>query len=651
MLLVSVTLGLASCSVEDNSVVTVDDKPFTYESEIDHSVRPGDNFYQYALGQWLNSSNPSPSYWKQIENENNQLTIDIMNNSSDPVVVFLRSQADETLSDDSKNKALLIGRLQMLEQITTADQLYGAFQTLYELGYGPLLRLTPFFDMGRKTTNVLCTGGMTDEMTDAVKNKNQAKIDSLVSAYCQHLSAFGFSDERINQIIQNAKTIETLEMKAYSSSYEMLRQPVKMRATRATEEEISRKIDEVMARMGITVEYMNDSKMIVRSWDIIALLQRFALADENPEDVNVFRDYMIYNVIAQDLPFVPSVNSKANRVDMMKSALHYNRYYKYRLFTEAYGYDNIYKQQCTDIMERMRKIFIQRLEKIDWMTEATKAETRSKAEAMKFFIGYPEQWNEEFTPTVNGDCMLASATQLRQNVVSLIKNLPEKSFDDAAWDVWAIMGQFTVDNAFYMSLANSLVILPSWITKPRFDNDLSEAVLYAFSTTFGHEFCHGFDSLGSQTDADGNIIDWWAPEDMAAFQEKQQILISIYDQMEAYPGQNADGTKTLNENMADYGGIELSLTCYKQRLTELGFKGKQYDEQIRKFFLSYAQLWKNERELSIEILKTRYETDVHSAPHNRVNGMMRLQDDWYRLYDVKPTDKLYLAPADRVKIW
>ena len=103
--------------------------------------------------------------------------------------------------------------------------------------------------------------------------------------------------------------------------------------------------------------------------------------------------------------------------------------------------------------------------------------------------------------------------------------------------------------------------------------------------------------------------------------------------------------------MADYGGQELALECYKQRLTNQGFKGAQYDEQIKKFFLSFAHLWKEERELDNEMLKYLYEVDTHSAAHNRVNGMMRLQDDWYRLYDVKPTDKLYLAPEDRVKIW
>ena len=128
-------------------------------------------------------------------------------------------------------------------------------------------------------------------------------------------------------------------------------------------------------------------------------------------------------------------------------------------------------------------------------------------------------------------------------------------------------------------------------------------------------------------------------------------MINLFNQLEVYPGLMADGANTLIENMADYGGQELALECYKQRLTDQGFKGAQFDEQIKKFFLSFAHVWKGEEELDQSLLEYYHYNDNHSANHNRVNGMMRLQDDWYRLYNVKPTDKLYVAPEDRVKIW
>ena len=642
---------LTSCAIEDNPAPVTDYKPFPYDSEIDNSVRPGNDFYRYALGQWLNSSTPSPSLFKQIDSEMQQLYKNMLNTSTDPVMLTLRNQADQTLNDDSKNKALLSERLQMLEQVTTVDQMYSAFANLQSLGYSPLFRLVPYCDEGRKSINIITSGAMTEEVTSYAARKDKESLDSVVTAYCSHLDAFGFSQERIAQITGHAIEIENLEMQAYQYIWELVRHPQPIPVTRRASSNDGQKEEAVLKMMGFTDQELKNEVLGMGSEGIGSLMLNFADVAQSPSYVEAFRDYMIYNVLAQDLPFVPSINKQANRTDMLGHALQYSKYYKYRLLTESYGKDNISKQQCQDIMEQMRRNFIRRIDNLDWMSASTKVEARKKAEAMKFYIGYPDQWNDKLTPEIEGDVLLATVTQLRQNAVQTISSIRGRNADVLGWDLWASMSQFTTDNAFYMSTANSLVILPAWICKPRFDNDLSEAAVYAVTTTFGHEFCHGFDAGGAKYDENGYYRDWWAPADKAAFEAKQQIMVDLFNQLEVIPGLMADGKKTLVENMADYGGQELALECYKQRLTDLGFKGAQYDEQLKKFFLSYAHLWKGEEERDNSQLEYYYEVDVHSANHNRVNGMMRLQDDWYRLYDVKPTDKLYLAPEDRVKIW
>lgn len=646
------TMAVTSCSDNaDNPLMVVDDMPFPYGDETDESIRPGDDFYRYMLGGWLDSSNPSPSLFKQIDDEYQTLLDNTLAHAQTPLLNMLRSQADETLRDDSANKALLMERLQQLEGITTADEFYQVFATLHQQGYSPIFRLTPYPYLNKTVVCLLGTGGHTEEMLTAFRMKKEEQVDSLVDVYCQSLAGLGFSEERIAEIKDNAIDMEHVQMECYQNGAEMLQRPQALINRRAEEPEDDAGTQRLFSAMGFTMDDLLQGRVITASEGIKMLADVTIDATKSEEGLKALSDYMIFQMVMLDAPFVPSVSPNTTRKDMLRRALQYNRYYKYRLLVESYGPQNIYKQQCYDILERMRAMFIQRVEQLDWMGDATKAEARQKAQAMKFYVGYPEQWNDALTPQADGHCLLATATQLRQQGAQIARDMRGHSIDELEWDLFATYAQFTTDNAFYSPLLNALVILPAWITKPRFDSSLSEATLYATAVTFGHEFCHGFDSSGAQFDAQGQHRNWWQPEDLQAFQAKQQVMIDLFNQLEAYPGQPADGKKTLAENMADYGGIELALGCYKQRLTEQGFEGRQYDEQIRKFIIAYTHNWKFERERDLEQLKYLYEIDTHSACHNRINGMMRLMDDWYRLYDIQPTDKLYLAPEDRVKIW
>ena len=651
LLMVPFALGIVSCTVVDDPVAVTDDKPFPCDDAMDYSVRPGNDFYRYINGLWLDSPNPSPSIFKQVEIENQKSLENMLATSTDPLVVKMRSQAAADMIDDGKNKAIVNERLQMIAKLTTAAQLYATFDSLQKLGYCPLLRMIPVPTIGRKMGNILATGGRTDDMSKAQRYTNQSEIDSIVNATCQQLKSFGFTNERIAEITKNAIKVETLQMSAYSLTSDMLHYPVQNFRRASNDPEHDKLLDEILRMVGCTIDELTSGKVQVSNMNITNVINDFTYAGDTEEGVKTYRDFMIYNVMAQDAPFLSSVNQQTKSTAMMQRALQYNKYYKYRLVADCYGYENIQKQQCNDILERMRKVFIQRVKDLDWMGDATKAEAIHKAEAMTFYIGYPEEWNDEMTPKADGDCMVAYATQLRQEANKTNKGLNGRNFDDAPWDLLASYSSFTTDNAFYSPTINSLVILPSWITKPRFDNALSEATLYATAVTFSHEFCHGFDATGSLFDATGQYRNWWQPADEAAFKAKQQIMIELFNQLEAYPGQPANGEKTLVENMADYGGIILALECYKQRMQELGFKGTRLDEQIKKFFVAYGYFWRYERELDLDMMKSLYEIDSHSIPHNRINGMVRLQDDWYRLFDVRPSDKLYLAPQERVKIW
>ena len=644
------TTVLTSCTDDnDNPVVITDDKPFTYDSEIDESVRPGDDFYRYALGKWLDSSNPEPTFYTQIDETNKQVLATAMNTNNDPLMVQLRSLVDEAMADDSRSEALLRDRLQMLEQVETADQLYAAFATMHQLGYSPMVRVMPYV-VGREIMNLMMTGGKPIEMDTVMARKNPEVLKEKVAAYCQTLSLLGYSDERIAEINSHALALEQVEMADFLPTFEYFNKPEAL--TRGTaDDEVHTATVAVGVLMGLDKEALENRRIAPIGAGIKQLMVQLMMAGEQPRLVPIFRDYLIYNVISQDAVCVPHLTGKTNRTAILNDLLHYNKYYKYRVLVETYGRDNICKQQCEDILERMRQTFIRRVDALNWMSDATKAEARKKAEAMLFYIGYPDTWNDAMTPTVSGNSLLSAATQLRQQATEMNKKMLGKRIEDVGWDFWGTYSSFVTDNSYHMTSANALVILPSWLTHPRFNSELSEATLYADAITFSHEFCHGFDANGSAYDDQGSSRDWWAPADKQAFQEKQQALATLYSQLEFIPGRMADGNQTLTEDMADYGGVTLALECYKQRLTEQGFTGAQMDEQIRKFFLAYAQISKHETELSPEKMVQAFGGDLHSPFHVRVNGMMRLQDDWYRLYDVQPTDKLYLKPENRVKIW
>ena len=196
---------------------------------------------------------------------------------------------------------------------------------------------------------------------------------------------------------------------------------------------------------------------------------------------------------------------------------------------------------------------------------------------------------------------------------------------------------------------NQLFIIPAYMMSQIFPTDKDNAQRYAVSMVFGHEMTHGFDPTGAKYDAHGFEKNWWTDGDMAQFKLLQQQMIDRYNELEVVPGVMADGEKTLNENVADLGGVTLAYDLWNEKLKADGFTGEALRHLQRQFFLSYAVVWNLYR--SDEDLLDQIKTDEHSASFNRVNGISRLLDDWYTLFGVEPGDKLYVKPTNRVKIW
>ncbi len=651
MVSVPVVLAVMSCtSVQDNSVfdnLVTDDKPFSFDQYMDESVRPGDDFFRYLYGKWLDSEEPSLPM--QSLAKLNGLQATVLSNSNAPVISHLRSMAEAAPNSDADMK-LLGERLSMVSDIKTQEQLLDVFAKLHQLGYTPLLRVMPECD-ARVIKPRLAGEVPSPAMLELLSQEQIDKALDVITKIVGRMELLGFDSLQQQAIIEGAKKVERLEFEIYDSHDNMIlkmTQPSPRRAQRAASEN-KRKFLELIG-MGDYADTLADEEEEKFNQIVEELLSM--LFEGSEESVATMRNYLMFYMVGQDFINIPQLQDEYAPLNALFFAMKNARYYMYRQIAEFVGLQNIQKEKCAEIMEKCRQIMHDRIENLEWMSSTTKQAALKKLSEMLFFIGYPDKWNEDFTPVVEGNTLLETVSSLRQQNTQILRKLIGRSDVESSWDFWCYMVTFNTYNAMYMPSANELIILPAFLMAPMFDITQSDATLYGTAYVFAHEMCHGFDARGAEYDEYGNKRDWWTAEDNAKFKEKQQQLIDLWGQLEHMPGLPANGKNTLTENMADYGGAILASEAYKMRLKEQGYSDKGIDIQMKKFFSSFGlNVIVFEHERNPEMLRRLYDTDEHSAGHNRVNGIVRLFDDWYRLYDVQPEDKLYLKPKDRVKIW
>lgn len=310
------------------------------------------------------------------------------------------------------------------------------------------------------------------------------------------------------------------------------------------------------------------------------------------------------------------------------------------------------QQECLDDLERLRGKMSQRIQNLDWMSDATKEAAQEKLRKMHFHAGVPEKLIVKGAFNLTGETLLEDVMQARTQCTALANSYVGKHSYEYLADYVLLCFPLSFFNAVYASDFNGVYIFPAFCSKvmyPQSDSEEDMLRRYATFYVFAHELCHGFDSKGSQYDGEGYMRDWWAPSDKQQFEVKKQQMVDRFNELWAYEGQHANGLMTLGENMADLGGVRLSFELFKDLLVEKGYYGESLKHMLREYFLHYAQVWKEE-DRGTEGYRQQYLTDVHSASFNRINGIARIMDEWYDLFQVKSGD-IYVAPADRPHIW
>ena len=303
------------------------------------------------------------------------------------------------------------------------------------------------------------------------------------------------------------------------------------------------------------------------------------------------------------------------------------------------------KAAMDQLVENLRTALRSNIEQIDWMGEATKAEAYRKLASFRPKIGYPSKWKDYSSVVIKADDLLGNAVAMRQfNRADQNRRVGQKT-DREEWG----MTPQTV-NAYYNSAFNEIVFPAAILQPPFFDVHADAAVNYGgIGAVIGHEMGHGFDDQGSKSDADGIQRNWWTDEDRARFEQLTKALGAQYDAYCPLEGQCVNGGLTMGENIGDLGGVSMAYKAYQ---LSLGGKPAPVIDGLtgdQRFYLAWAQVWKSK--YRDEALLRMLKTDPHSPGMYRANGPLRNLDGWYKAFEVKQGDAMYLAPEKRVQIW
>ena len=304
-------------------------------------------------------------------------------------------------------------------------------------------------------------------------------------------------------------------------------------------------------------------------------------------------------------------------------------------------------KKAQELVDDVRAAYKEKISAASWMDEATRKAALEKLASFDPRIGHPVKWIDYSTLDISRSDPLANAIATEKFQWDYQLKLFPNPVDRTLW----FMTPQTV-NAYYDPTMNQITVPAAILQPPFFDANADPAVNYAETgaTTIGHEMGHGFDDEGRQFDAKGRLRDWWSPATASKYKVKADRLAAQFDTYEPIPGVHVKGKLTLGENLADLGGLETAYAAYRRYVARHGeppvidgFTGDQ------RFFIAYAQAWQGKAREGA--LRDQLLSNPHSPEKYRVDGIVRNFDPWYKAFDVKPGDKLYLPPEQRVHVW
>lgn len=644
-------------------------------ANLDTTAHPGTDFYQYACGGWMKNHPLTDEYsmygsFTQLAENNNEQIRELIQELAGEThqqgsvaqkVGDLYKIVMDSVKLNADGVTPIREELNRIAAVKEKKELYPLMADLYMRGVGSYLALYVAADEKNSSMNAvqIAQSGLSMGERDYYLADDEAtkKIREAFKAHVQKMFRLAGFDEAVAQkAVQTVMGVETRLAKAFRSRVE-LRDPQanyhKMSMEDIRKEYASFDWDAYLGGLGL-----KDVKEIIVGQPA-SLLASVKEIDSLPlEQQKLYLQWKLIDgaagclndaMVEQNFDFYSRTLSGAKEmrprwkraVSFVSSALGeaVGQMYVEKYFPAAA------KERMVTLVKNLQESLGDRIRNLSWMGDTTKEKALEKLAAFRVKIGYPDTWKSYDDLDIKNDSYWANAE--RASIWGM-KEMMAKAGKPVDREEWLMTPQ-TV-NAYYNPTTNEICFPAAILQPPFFDMNADDAFNYgAIGVVIGHEMTHGFDDQGRQYDKEGNLKDWWTAEDAERFNERAQVLVDFFDNIEVAPGVHANGKMTLGENIADYGGLQVAYQAFKKATQTQPLPVADGLTPEQRFFLAYAGVWANNIRPEMVLYLTK--VDVHSLGEWRVNGTLPQINAWYDAFQINEADSMYLAPDKRAAIW